>query len=130
MEKTANIFAAPHHDVSYGSAVTETGSVQILSFEYSSVVVAVWEAADIASAEYFLNRFALAIDTWNDSFEPGWKFEANITHRVGEALDADNAVHHVSFTFLGWVSETNVPDGGESLVETQHICTDIMDAVS
>jgi len=130
MLKTSNTFGKPHQDASWGAAPTGDGAVQLLGYEYSSVVVAIWQAKDIPSMEYFLNRFILTLDTWYDAFEPGWEFTARITHRKGEDIGGDTTSDLVSFKFLGWVAEQHVPEGGESAVDPRYIRSDVYEAAN
>jgi hypothetical protein len=96
-------FDLPHSDTSYDVTVDNNGFL-IKQYDYSSALIPVWRAADQASAEYFIQRFARTIDCWYDTYEVGTVWDFHMQHRQ-YGFDDTFIKTHVHFEFIGWTTE-------------------------
>ena len=110
-------FGEPWQDGSISILRTEeSGSILVAQYDYSSDIVPVFRCANTETVQYFVHRFARAIDSWHDIFTVGPIAKFTLNHRPADG-DGDSAAaltSEIDLSFAGWLvyndDETLHPD--------------------
>ena len=99
-------FGEPWQDGSISILRTEeSGAILVCQSDYSSDIFPIFRCANVDTVQYFVHRFARAIDSWHDVFMVGPIAKFTLSHRPadGDGDTADALTSEIDLSFAGWL---------------------------